>query len=140
MQGYVIAGLCAALLAVGALQRCTSAELADAKSDLAVAREVNEANRSALARLERGMENTDKVLAGWNEDRTTLASVRNAARQAIREALRDETFKAWYLAPAPADAWRLLREAPDAGGNGVSGPSGGAAGGLPGNADSGRRK
>ena len=63
MQGYVIAGLCAALLAVCALQRCTSAELADAKSDLAVAREVNEANRSALARLERGMENTDKVLA-----------------------------------------------------------------------------
>ncbi|MDR2056149.1 MAG: hypothetical protein LBQ10_09825 [Desulfovibrio sp.] len=140
MQGYIIAGLCAALLSVGALQRCTSTELAETRADLAVAVEVNEANRQAVERLERGMENTDRVLAGWNEDRTTLAGVRNAARAAVREAMRDETFRAWYLAPAHNDAWRLLNEAVDAGGNGVSGPSGGPAGGLSGNAGSGKRQ
>lgn len=140
MQKYVIAGLCAALLLLGWLYRGANNDLADTKTSLAAAEAANESNRAAIVRLERSMENTDKVLSGWNEDRTTLAGVRSAARQAIREAMRDETFKAWASGAVPADAWRLLREAPDPNGNGSSVPSGGASGGLPGNVDTGKRQ
>jgi hypothetical protein len=131
---WLIGGLCAALLAVGGLYQCTRLELAETRADLATAEKVNEANRTAMERLERSLENTDKILAGWNEDRTTLDSVRSATRAAIKEAMRDETLKAWLVAPAPADAWRLLNAPFDADGNGISGSSGGAAGGLPGDA------
>ena len=92
---YVCAALCAALLVMGWLYRSANNELADTKTSLAVALEANETNRKAIARLERSIENTDNILAGWNEDRTTLAGVRSATRQAIKEAMRDETFKAW---------------------------------------------
>lgn len=138
MQKYVIAGLCAALLLLGWLYRGANNDLAATKTSLAAAEAANESNRAAVARLERSMENTDKVLAGWNEDRTTLAGVRSATRQSIREAMRDETFKAWASSPAPDDAWRLFREATLSGGaneNDSSVPSGRASGGLPGNAD-----
>lgn len=125
---------------MGWLYRGANNDLATTKTSLAAAEAANESNRAAIARLERSMENTDKVLSGWNEDRTTLAGVRSAARQAIREAMRDETFKAWASGAVPADAWRLLREAPDQNGNGSSVPSGGASGGLPGNANTGKRQ
>ena len=108
MQKYVIAGLIAVLLVLGWLYRSTSAELTDTRTNLAVAEGVNKANIEATARLERSMGNTDKVLSGWNEDRTTLAGVRSATRQAIKEAMRDETFKAWAVSPVPPDAWRML--------------------------------
>lgn len=140
MTRTLCAALCAALLALGWLYNGASRELAAAKTSLASALAVNEANNAAVERLERGLENTEKTLAGWNEDRTTLAAVRNATRQAIREAMRDETFKAWASAPAPAAAWRLLRETPDADANGSSDSSGGAAGRLPGNSDSAKRQ
>lgn len=103
------------LLVLVWLYRSTSADLADTRTSLAVAEGVNKANEEATARLERSMGNTDKVLAGWNEDRTTLAGVRSATRQAIKEAMRDETFKAWASSFVPADA------------------------GLPGNANTGER-
>ena len=140
MQKYVIAGLCASLLLLGWLYRGANNDLAATKTSLAAAEAANESNRAAIARLERSMENTDKVLAGWNEDRTTLAGVRSATRQAIREAMRDETFKAWASGVVPADAWRLLREAPDQNGNGSSVAPGGASGGLPGNVNTGKRQ
>ena len=132
---YLVAGLCAALLLLGWLYRSASIDLTDTKTALAVAEGVNKANAEATARLERSMGNTDKVLAGWNEDRTTLAGVRSAARQAIKEAMRDETFKAWASSLVPADGWRLLRETPDAHKDsaGASGTSGQPDAGLPGN-------
>lgn len=136
----LLAGLCASLLLLGWLYRGEVRGHADTKAALAVAEAVNESNRAEIARLERSLENTDEILAGWNEDRTTLAGVRSATRQAIREAMRDETFKAWASSPAPADSWRLLREAPGENRNGSSVPSGGPLGGLPGNADPGKRE
>ena len=137
---YLVAGLCAALLLLGWLYRSASIDLTDTKTALAVAEGVNKANAEATARLERSMGNTDKVLAGWNEDRTTLAGVRSAARQAIKEAMRDETFKAWASSLVPDPAWRLLRETPGANGTGTSEASGGTASGLPGNGNPRERK
>lgn len=138
---YVAAGLCAALLLLGWLYSNTCTELTDTKTALAVAEGVNKANAEATARLERSMGNTDDVLAKWNEDRTTLAGVRSATRQAIKEAMRDETFKAWASSPAPADAWRLLNGSPDAhkDGAGAAGSPGQPDAGLPGNANTGQR-
>ncbi len=138
---YLCAALAAAVLLLGWLYRSASTELADTKTSLAVAQGVNKANEEATAQLKRSMNSTDAVLAKWNEDRTTLAEVRSATRQAIKEAMRDETFKAWASSPAPAAAWRMLREAVDARKNsaGAPGSSGQPAAGLPGNADSGER-
>ena len=140
MQKYIIAALCAALLLLAWLYRSANNELADTKTALAVAVEANKTNQEAIARLERSVRNTDEVLAKWNEDRTTLAEVRSATRQAIKEAMRDETFKAWASSLAPGGAWRLLRETPGANGNGTSDASGGAASRLPGNGNPRERK
>ena len=137
---WIAGGLALALFVLGWKYHMASEELAVTKMSLAVAVEANETNKAAIARLERSIENTDKVLAGWNEDRTTLAGVRSATRQAIKEAMRDETFKAWGAAPAPDDAFRLLGEAVDADGNGSSGSAVRATGELPGNADTGKRQ
>lgn len=138
---YLCAGLCVAMLLLGWFYQSIHTELVDTKTALAVAEGVNKANADAMERLERSIEITDSVLAGWNEDRTTLAGIRSAARQAIKEAMRDETFKNWASGAVPADAWRVLHEAPDAdtGGPGASGTSGGAAGPVPGVPDPGRR-
>ena len=135
-----IAALCGALFLLGWLYYGASKDLESTKASLIAAEAANESNRAAIARLERSAENTDKILAGWNADRTTLAGVRSAARQAIREAMKDEMFKIWATGVVPADAWRLLREAPDQNGNGFSVPSGGASGGLSGNPYTGKRQ
>ena len=140
MQKYIIAALCAALLVMGWLYRSANNELADTKTSLAVALEANETNRKAIARLERSIENTDNILAGWNEDRTTLAGVRSATRQAIKEAMRDETFKVWASSLVPDSAWRLLNEAPGAERNGTAGSAGRSDAGLPGNVNPQKRK
>lgn len=139
MQNYIIAALCAALLVVGLLYRNASGNLDQARTDLAALHQVDQANQKTIKRLEDSLAVTDRIMGEWNEDRITLAGVRNAARQAIREAIRDETFKTWFVAPAHDDAWRLLNKAfdADADGNSAAGPSNGSAGGLPGNADSG---
>ena len=131
---YLCAGLCAAMLLLGWFYREAHLELQGTKTALAVAEGVNKANAEAIARLERSVEITDTVLAGWNEDRTTLAGIRSAARQAIKEAMRDETFKNWASGAVPADAWRVLHEAPgaDTGSSDTSRASGGAAGPVPG--------
>lgn len=140
MQKYLIAGLCAALLVLGWLYRDANNELTDTKTALAVAVEANKANQESIARLERSIGNTDEVLAKWNQDRTTLAEVRSATRQAIKEAMRDETFKAWAASLVPDSAWRLLREAPGADGNDITQPAGRTDARLPGNDNPGVRK
>jgi transcriptional regulator len=140
MQDYIIAALGATLIIVSLMYRDTAGDLEQAKTDLAVADQVNQANRAAIAHLEHSLAVTDKIMDEWQEDRTTLAGVRTAARQAIKEAMRDEMFKAWAAAAAPPDAWRLLHETPDANGNSAPLPSGGVTGGLPGNSDSGKRQ
>lgn len=111
MMKYLCAGLAAALFLVGGLYWWTNGRLADAKVELAAAEEANEAGRLAISRLERSIATADNILAAWNEDRTTLAQVRAETRKAVNEAMRDEAFKAWVLNPAPADAFRLWREA-----------------------------
>ena len=136
---YLCVALAVAVLVLGWLYRSASTELADTKTSLAVAEGVNNANAEATARLERSMGNTDKVMSAYNKDRTTLAEVRNTTRQAIREAMRDETFKAWASSVPPADAWRLLRETPypHKDSAGASGSSGRSDAGLPGNGNPG---
>ena len=140
MQKYLIAGLCAALLVLGWLYHSANNELADTKTSLAVAMEANKTNQAAIARLERSIGNTDEVLAKWNQDRTTLAEVRSATRQAIKEAMRDETFKVWASSLVPDAGWRLLNETPGADGNGTTQPAGRSDAGLPGNGNSKERK
>ena len=140
MQKYLIAGLCAALLVLGWLYRMANEELADTKTSLAVAVEANKTNQEAIVRLERSIGNTNEVLAKWNEDRTTLAEVRSATRQAIKEAMRDETFKVWASSLVPDSAWRLLNEAPGANRNGTAGSTGQPDAGLPGNGNPSKRK
>lgn len=131
---YVAAGLCAALLLLGWLYRGEVKGHADTKAALAVAEGVNKANVEATKRLERSMSNTDDVLAKLNEDRTTLAGVRIATRQAIKEAMRDESFKAWASSPAHGDADRLLNSDIGADGNDSISASNGASSGLSRNA------
>ena len=108
---YVIAALFSALLLLGWLYRSTNAELAGTKTALAAAESANKANAEAIMRFERSMLNTDAVLSGWNEDRTTIAGIRDTVRQSFGEVM-DEKFKAWRALPVPPDAWRLLLEAP----------------------------
>lgn len=137
---YACIALCGALLVMGWLYRSANKELSDTKTSLAAALEANETNRAAISRLERNIENTDKIIAGWDKDRTALARVRGAAKQQIREAMHNETFKTWASSPAPADAWRLLSEAHNQNGSTSPHSTGGAAVGLPGDPNSGKRK
>ena len=141
---YLVFALIAALLLMGWLYRSANNDLAAAKGDLAVAKAVNAENARAMADMERSAETTDRVVAGWNKDRTTLAEVRNAARQAVKEATheKDESFKAWADSFVPDSAWSLLRKdfSPGADANNGTVPSVGASGRLPGNADSGQRQ
>jgi hypothetical protein len=134
--------MAAALLFVGKLYTGALADLGAARTSLETAQAVNDANIQAQEKLERSMAATDKALAAWDQDRTTLAGVRAAARQAIKEAMRDETFRSWAVQPVPADAWRLLRETPDPDRNadGVDRAAGGSDGGLPAIGDPGKRQ
>ena len=52
-------------------------------------------------------------MAEWDEDRTTIAQIRNETRKAIKEAMKDETFKAWANTSVPANAWSLLQQTPN---------------------------
>jgi hypothetical protein len=138
---YVVAALIAALLLLGWLYRSANKELVDIKGELATAQAVNAENARTMANLERSIQTTDKVLADWNQDRTTLAGVRNATRQAMKEAIHDENFKTWADSLVPSAAWSLLRENYPIGADAdySAQPSGGAAGGLPGNANTNQR-
>ena len=141
-MNYVCAALCAVALLLGYLYHDADRELSDTKARLETAKAVNDANAKAAERLQRSIENTDRALAGWNEDRTTLAGIRSATQQAIKEAMNDEIFKAWATGVVPDDAWRLLHATPDSRKNssGTAGPSVQPAAGLPGNAASKKRQ
>jgi hypothetical protein len=135
-QDYIIAVLVGCLLLVGTLYKCTRDELVETKSSLAVAVEVNEVNKEALQRLDLSIQSTDRVVAAWDKDRTTLAAVRNATRNAIMEAMNNnEIFKIWASGIAPDDAWRMLNANHDENGSGAASPAYSAPAGLPGNAD-----
>lgn len=133
-RDYIIGALCLALLVTGWQYRKTDAKLTDTQKTLAVAEAANATNLKAIERLERSIAATDKVVSGWNQDRQTLAGVRSATKQAIREAMRDETFKAWANALVHPDAIRLFNAPIGADGNDSAGATGGADGRLPGNA------
>ena len=105
---YVCAALCAALLVMGWLYRSANNELADTKTSLAVALEANETNQEAIVRLERSIGNTNEVLAKWNEDRTTLAEVRSATRQAIGQAVRNHVQRCFDVRDAKFAAVAVL--------------------------------
>ena len=67
------------------------------------------------------------------------AHARETVRRKGKEARNNDTYRTWADAPAPADAWRLLREAVPAGSD--SGPAAASAvGTLPGNSDPGKRQ
>jgi len=140
---YIVAALCAAVLLFGWLYRNANNQLFVVKGELATAQAVNVENAQAMAALQHSVETTDKVLADWNQDRTTLAAVRNTARQAIKEAIHannNESLRAWADTPVPGDAWGLLRKDfnPGTDANDALGASGGAVGELPGSADPGK--
>jgi hypothetical protein len=139
VQSYVIAGLVACLLLVGWLYRSVNEDLQETKASLAVAEQVNAANKEAVERMERRMESTDRIVAGWNTDRTILAGVRNTVRQGIREAMQNEVFKVWGVGIAPADAWRMLATDIDASGSGSDGSAVRTDAGLSGNTNTDKR-
>lgn len=132
MAKYLIAALLAACLLLGWMYRMANNDLAQAKTDLAVAVEAAEQNRRAAERLERSLNNTNNILAAWQEDRTTLQGVRNAVRSDIKKAMKDESFKAWATVSVPADAWRMLEAARSHGGNATNSTPGSATRGLSG--------
>jgi hypothetical protein len=140
MQKYIIGALAIALGVLGVMYHRTSGELTETRANLSAAVEANRAQSEAIQRLERSIVNTDKVLAEWNTDRTTLAGIRNTTRQAIKEAMRDETFKTWASSLVPPDAWRVLGSDSNADEKGAAGSTRGAASGLPENADPGKRQ
>jgi len=141
---YIILALVVALLVVGWLYRNDHKELANTQAALSVAQAVNDANAKEVQRLEKSVETTDKVLSSWNKDRTTLAGVRNAAQQAIKEAVRaqDQSFRVWADTPAHPVAWSLLNENYPVGANAnySAHSPGGAPGGLPGNTNTAKRQ
>ena len=116
---YICAALVAVIILLGWLYIQTDSDLSLTRQTLAVAFEANEHNKKTIARLEHNADVTDRVLTGWNDDRTALATVRSATRAAIKEAMRDETFKTWALSAVPPDAQRLLREPAHSGRNGT---------------------
>jgi len=136
MKSYLVAALVAAAALFGGLYWHANNKLASVQGDLSMARAVNAENARAMADMARSAEITDKVTAGWNRDRTTLAGVRNAARQTIKETLRanNESFRDWADTMAPPDAWGVLRnESLGADQYSDPGSAGGTAGRLPGN-------
>lgn len=137
---YACAALFAALLLLGWLYHCASDELVTVKTNLAAAKAANEANQAAILRLERSIKNTNAVLAGWDKDRTTLAGVRSATKQAIKEAMQDEVFKRWCKDPAPDFAWRLLGEAIGSDRDSYPVSTDSTAGRLPGNSNTNKRQ
>ena len=139
MQSYIIAGLVAVLLVLGFLHYRATAELSVTKQTLAVALEVHEKNLATIKRQELSIANTDRIMAEWGKDRTTLNEVRNATRAGIKEAMQDETYKTWHFAPVPPDAWRMLDAPVYPSGVGSAGPTDGAAAGLSGDADTRKR-
>jgi LysB family phage lysis regulatory protein len=149
MQKYIIGVLAVALLVLGWLYYQTRSDFADAraaltaaKTALAAAVAANEANQAALARMEDSAKNTDKIIAGWNQDRTTLAGLRGATRQTIKEVLKqNEDAQVWAAARVPDAVFRLLRENHHADGNKNPARDAalGAVGQQPGNADPNQR-
>ena len=140
MNRWLVAGTAVALLVLGGLYHGAKTDLVKTRAELSAAVQANEENKKAIERLEHSIENTNAVLAEWNKDRTTLAEVRSATRQAIKEAMRDETFKVWASSLVPDSAWRLLNEAPGADRNGTAGSAGRSDAGLPGNNNPEKRK
>jgi glycyl-tRNA synthetase beta subunit len=127
------------LLVLGFFFHRTSAELADLQSKYELVEAVNEANKKAIARLDKNIESTDRIMSGWNENRTTLSALRDEMRRAVKEAMKDEVYKAWASTMAPDSAWRMLREASDKIRNNSAGTAKGAAAKLPGAGDPGKR-
>jgi hypothetical protein len=138
-QDYIIAALAGILLLLGTLYKCTRDELVETKSSLAVAISVNEANKEAMERIDRSIESADRIVAAWDRDRTTLAGVRNATRNAITEAMQNEIFKVWGDLRVPDDAWRLLSESIDENGSDTVDSAARADAGMPGNPDPAKR-
>lgn len=77
---------------------------------LAVSQATVASQEATITKLEKSLSITDQILGDRKKSGVTLTEIRAAMRAEIKEALRNESFKAWYAAPAPADAWRLLRE------------------------------
>lgn len=110
---YLYPILITALVMLGLALYLSERKLEEARAELAVAEEVNKINLKSIEQLERSIKTTDKIMAEWDEDRTTIAQIRNETRKAIKEAMKDETFKAWANTSVPANAWSLLQQTPN---------------------------
>jgi hypothetical protein len=110
----------------------------DAKEQLSIAASVNEANNESILRMERSANATDKIISGYNNDRTLLNNIRSEVRKAIREE-SDAILKEWRNATVPDGAWRLLGQTLDTTQRNNSRAANGTSTGLPGNTSSGTR-
>lgn len=111
MLKYFAAFTTTVAVLLGSLYYITDQDLRIAKADLSAAQMVNKINQDSITRLERSIDTTDRVLAGWNEDRTTLAQIRITTQRTIKEAMTDEIFRNWGSTPVPTHAWQLLQSA-----------------------------
>lgn len=100
-----------AFIMLGIALYLSDRKLEAAQAELAVAEEINKINLKSIEQLERTIKTTDKIMAQWDEDRTTIAQIRNETRKAIKEAMKDEVFKVWANTAVPNDVWRVLQQA-----------------------------
>ena len=108
---YVYPVFITALIMMGIALYLSERKLEATQAELAVAEEINKINLKSIEQLERTIKTTDKIMAQWDEDRTTIAQIRNETRKAIKEAMKDEVFKVWANTPVPAGAWSVLQQA-----------------------------
>lgn len=100
---WIQAGL--ALMAAGLLWRVNVLHRdLETAQDAARTWQISAASREAVARgLADTLRRNDAVLAAWERDRATLDTVSQAARQMVREALRDDAaYQAWGRTSLPA--------------------------------------
>ena len=129
--------LSVALALVIALSGWLYISLGEAKKTAALAQARAEAKEQTITDLRASMGITDKAVGNWAKDRTTLANVRSATEAAVKEAMRDESYRVWASGPVHPDAWRMLEDL--AAGAGLGPAPGGAFPAGTGNTDPAKR-
>lgn len=115
-----------------------SCELDATRTELADARATAKANEKAVNDMDTSAAITDKATVRQIQAVQVTARAKDSARQKMKEANNDETYRAWAVSPAPDASWRLLREAAQAG-SGAEIAARITPGTVPGNADTTKR-
>lgn len=137
---YLCAALCALFVLVLVALYFLCDALTVAKHDLAVAHAVNAENAKSVEALTRSVSISERAIAGWDEDRVTIAQLRATTRQSIREAMKDEMFKIWATGVVPVDGWRMLHQSTGKDGSYPKDAPRSPDAGVPGNGNSRKRE